>query len=184
MNISEPFIRKPVMTSLIMIALFVAGITCYNQLSVSNLPDVEYPSINVQVTYPGTTPETMANYIAVPLEQQFMTIAGVKSVTSTSTVGKTTIVLVFDVTKDIDAAAQDVQTAINAAKPNLPPKLPQDPTFRKVNPTSIPIVYLVLVSDTVPQWDLYEYASTYVGQRVSMIEGVAQVTQLWLSLRC
>jgi HAE1 family hydrophobic/amphiphilic exporter-1 len=164
------------MTTLVMIALFFAGVTCYNQLSVSNLPEIEYPSINVQVTYPGVTPTTMANFIALPLEQQFMTIAGVKSVTSSSTVGKTTIVLTFDVTKNVDNAAQDVQSAINAAQSNLPPNLPQSPIYRKVNPADAPIAYVVLVSDTMPQWDLYEYANTYVGQRISMIDGVAQVT--------
>jgi HAE1 family hydrophobic/amphiphilic exporter-1 len=175
MNLSEPFIRRPVMTTLVMIAIVMAGLLCYFSLPVSNLPDVNYPSINVTVAYPGLNPETMANTIATPLEKQFMTIQGLTSITSANTLGNTNIVLQFDVNKSIEAAAQDVQTAITAAKSQLPPTLPQDPTFKKVNPSDTPIVYIALTSDLIPLWDLYEYANTYVGQRLSMLDGVAQV---------
>ena len=175
MNLSEPFIRRPVMTTLVMLAIIIAGLLSYAQLAVSNLPDVNYPTINVTVSYPGATPITMANFVAQPLEKQFMAIPGITSVTSSNTVGSSNIVLQFDISKNIDSAAQDVQAAITTAKGQLPPNLPQDPIFKKVNPADTPIMLIALTSDTIPIWDLYEYAFTFVGQRLSMLEGVAQV---------
>lgn len=175
MNLSEPFIRRPVMTTLIMFATLVLGIMCYYLLPVSNLPDVNYPTINVTAAFSGSSPETMASTIATPLEKEFMTIPGVTTVTSTSTLGNTNIVLQFDVSKNIDAAAQDVEAAISRAKSHLSPNIPNDPVYRKVNPSDTPIVYIALTSDTIPVWDLYTYAYIYIAQRLSMLEGVAQV---------
>lgn len=176
MNLSEPFIRRPVMTTLVMITVMILGLMSYFSLPISNLPDVNYPSIQVTAALPGASPETMANTVATPLEKEFMTIQGLTSVTSTSFLGNTTLVLQFEINKNIDAAAQDVQAAITRSKTKLPPNLPNDPTYRKVNPSDSPIVYIAVTSETMSLGDLYNYASIMIGQHISMIEGVAQVT--------
>ena len=175
MNLSSPFIKRPVMTTLITMTVIFLGILSYLQLPVSNLPDVTYPTINVTAGFPGASPETMANSVATPLEKEFMTIPGVTSVTSSNSLGQSSIVLQFDVSKKMDAAAQDVQAAIQAAKSNLPPNLPSDPIFKKVNPADTPIVYIAVTSNVVSEGDLYTYGHTYLAQRLSMLEGVAQV---------
>lgn len=176
MNLSEPFVRRPVMTTLLMLAIFAIGISAYFKLPVSNLPNVNYPTITVSVPFPGANPTTMANTVATPLEKQFMAIPGIKYVTSSNTLGSSTIVLQFELNRDIDLAAVDVNTAIVAAKAQLPPDLPQDPTYKKVNPSSTPIIYISVTSATMTQGELYDYANTFVGQRISTIEGVAQVS--------
>ena len=176
MNLSEPFIRRPVMTTLIMIALLAFGISGFLGLPVSNLPDVNYPTITVTVPFPGANPVTMANTVATPLEKAFMTIPGIKSVTSSNTLGSSSIILQFEIDRDIDLAAVDVEAAIVTAKPQLPPNLPQDPTFKKVNPSSTPVIYLAVTSPTMTLGELYDYANTFIGQRISIIEGVSQVT--------
>lgn len=175
MNLSAPFIYRPVMTTLLTLAVILLGISAYNKLPVSNLPDVNYPTITVTVTFPGANPKTMANTVATPLEKQFMTIPGIKYVTSSNTLGLSSIILEFDINKDIDLAAVDVDAAIVTAKPQLPPNLPQDPTFKKVNPSSTPIIYLSVTSPTMTNGELYDYANTIIGQRISIIEGVSQV---------
>lgn len=176
MNPSRLFIERPVMTTLLMAATLLIGIVAYYNIPVSNLPDVNYPVITVTSTFPGANPQVMANTVATPLEKQFMTIPGIKYVTSSNTLGLTNIILEFDIDKDIDLAAVDVNSAIVAARPFLPPNLPQDPTFKKVNPSSTPIVYITVTSPTMPVSKLYDYANTYIGQRISILEGVSQVT--------
>ena len=175
MNLSAPFIQRPIMTTLLMIAVLVAGIVAYRRLPISEMPNVSYPTITVSVVFPGTTPETMAHAVAIPLEKQFMAIPGVKLVSSSNTLGSSSIVLQFDITKDMGGAAQDVQSAIITATPTLPPSLPFAPTYRKVNPAELPIVYLALSSKTMRLADLYTYANNVVGQRISMLTGVSQV---------
>lgn len=146
MNLSKPFILRPVMTTLLMLAILVIGLVSYDKLPVSNLPDVNFPTITVSVPFPGANPSIMANTVATPLEKQFMTIPGIKYVTSSNTLGSTNIILQFEIDKDIDLAAVDVETAISAARPQLPPNLPQDPTYKKVNPSATPIIYLAVTS--------------------------------------
>lgn len=175
MNLSEPFIRRPVMTILVMIAILAFGIMAYRNLPVSDLPTVDMPTIEVSVSYPGASPETMANSVATPLEQQFMTIQGVQSVISSSNTGSSTIILVFDLDRNIDAAATDVQAMISVASPQLPSNLPSQPTYRKVNPAATPILYLALINPNMTLSELNDYGSTYIGDRLSMIEGVSQV---------
>jgi|LakMenEpi03Aug12_release.lakeMendotaPanAssembly.Ray.scaffolds.fasta_scaffold31789_3 HAE1 family hydrophobic/amphiphilic exporter-1 len=175
MNLSAPFILRPVMTTLLALAILLAGSFAFKRLPISNLPNVNYPTITVTAPFPGANPTTMANTVATPLEKQFMTIPGIKYVTSTNTLGSTTIVLEFDIDRDIDLAAVDVEAAIVTAKPQLPPNLPQDPTFRKVNPSSTPIVYISVTSPTMTNGELYDYANTLIGQRISIINGVSQV---------
>jgi HAE1 family hydrophobic/amphiphilic exporter-1 len=176
MNLSAPFIQRPIATFLLMIALLFAGVAAYMRLPISNMPNVSYPTINVSVTFPGTTPETMAHAVAIPLEKQFMAIPGVKLVSSNNTLGSSSIVLQFDITKDMNTAAQDVQSAIITATPTLPANLPFAPTYRKVNPAELPIIYISLTSQTMRLNDLYVYANNLIGQRISMISGVSQVT--------
>lgn len=176
MNLSQPFILRPVMTTLLMIATLVLGIIAFFKIPVSNLPDVNYPVITVTSTFPGANPQIMANTVATPLEKQFMTIPGIKNVTSSNTLGSTSIILEFEIDKDIDLAAVDVNSAIVAARPFLPPNLPQDPTFKKVNPSSTPIIYISVTSPTMPIGKLYDYANTFIGQRISILNGVSQVT--------
>src|SRR6266700_7092122 len=150
MNISEPFIRRPVATTLLTIAIILAGAIAFRLLPVSPLPQVEFPTISVNAGLPGASPETMASAVATPLERQFGRIAGVTEMTSTSSVGSTSIVLQFDLSRSIDAAARDVQAAINAARGQLPAALPNNPTYRKVNPAYAPILILALTSDAMP----------------------------------
>lgn len=175
MNISEPFIRRPVMTTLLMVTLLFLGISSYLRLPVSDLPNVDYPTITVTATLPGASPETMANTVATPMEKEFMTIPGVTKVSSNNTLGQTQVILEFELNKNIDSAAQDVQASIVRAQANLPPNLPNAPTYKKVNPSDAPIVYIALTSETMPVYDLYVYAYTFIAQRLSMLNGVAQV---------
>ncbi len=175
MNPSYLFIKRPITTLLLMIAVIFFGSVAYYHLPLSDLPNVNYPAITVTVSYPGSSPATVANNVVSPLEREFLTIGGVQSIASTSSTGSATIVLQFDLKKTIDEAALDVQTAINTAGPNLPQDLPYAPTYNKVNPSQTPILYFALTSETMPRYDLYDYAYTYIGERLSTISGVAQV---------
>ena len=175
MNIAEPFIRRPVMTTLIMSAILLFGIMAYRLLPVSDLPNVDFPTILVNASLPGASPETMASAVATPLEKQFSTIAGLDNMTSVSAVGSTQITLQFNLSRDIDGAAQDVQAMIAKAARLLPPDMPTPPTYQKVNPADQPIIYVSLNSPTQPLSVVDEYAQTTMAQRISMISGVAQV---------
>src|SRR5215831_12664539 len=175
MSVSEPFIGRPVMTSLLMIALVVFGAFGYAQMPVSELPNVDFPTISVTTLLPGADPETMAASVATPLENQFSTIAGIDSMTSTSSQGQTRITLQFNLERNIDAAAQDVQSAISASLRSLPADLPNPPTMRKVNPADSPVLFLALSSPTLPLQKVDDYAETVLGQRISTLPGVAQV---------
>ncbi|HEV8368098.1 MAG TPA: efflux RND transporter permease subunit [Pyrinomonadaceae bacterium] len=176
MNLSEPFIRRPVMTAVLTLSVILFGILSYTQLPVNDLPPVDYPVIQVAVGYPGASPDTIANNIATPLERQFMQINGLEVVTSKSTQGVATFTLQFALEKDIDAAATDVQTAISQSIGSLPADLPSPPTYSKTNPNDQPIMYIALTSDSVTTGQLYDYASTQVGQRISILPGVSRVT--------
>ena len=176
MNIAQPFINRPVMTTLVMSAILLFGIVAHRFLPVSDLPSVDYPTIQVSANLPGASPETMAAAVATPLEKQFSTIAGIDSMTSASALGSTRITIQFSLDRDIDAAAQDVQSAISKASRQLPPGMPTPPTFNKVNPADSPIMYLALTSPTLPLSKVDEYAENLVAQRISMVNGVAQVT--------
>lgn len=173
--ISQLFIKRPVMTTLVMIAILFFGIIAYKKIPVSDLPNVNYPAITVTVEYPGANPSTVANNVVSPLERQFLTIEGVESIASTSSTGNATIVLQFALEKSIDSAALDVQNAINTAGPDLPQNLPYAPTYDKTNPSQTPILYFAVASDTMPLHELYGYAYTFIGERLSTISGVAQV---------
>jgi HAE1 family hydrophobic/amphiphilic exporter-1 len=175
-NIAEIFIRRPIMTSLVMLAIFIFGITAYFDLPVSDLPNVDFPTIQVRASLPGANPDTMASAVATPLERQFSTIAGVDSMTSTNGTGSTQITLQFDLSRNIDAAAQDVQAAISRASRLLPQNMPAPPSFNKVNPADMPVLYVALGSSTLPLYTVDEYAETLMAQRISMISGVAQVS--------
>src|SRR5438128_6526243 len=175
MNLSEPFIRRPVMTAVLTLSVILFGILAYTQLPVNDLPAVDYPVIQVTVGYPGASPDTIANNIATPLERQFMQINGLEVVTSKSTQGVATFTLQFALEKNIDAAATDVQTAISQAAGSLPSDLPSPPTYSKSNPNDQPIMYIALTSDSVTSGQLYDYASTQVGQRISILPGVSRV---------
>ncbi|MDI1482529.1 efflux RND transporter permease subunit [Polyangium sp. y55x31] len=166
---------RPVMTTLSMLAIVIFGIAGFRALPVSDLPNVDFPTIQVSASLPGASPETMAAAVATPLERQFSTIAGIDSMTSTSGLGTTQIVLQFDLSRDIDAAALDVQSMISRAARDLPPSMPTPPSFQKVNPAESPIMYLALHAETLPLSEVSEYAETTIAQRVSMIRGVAQV---------
>jgi HAE1 family hydrophobic/amphiphilic exporter-1 len=176
MNIAELFIKRPVMTTLVMLAILLFGVMAYRMLPVSDLPNVDFPTILVSASLPGATPETMASAVAMPLEKQFSTIAGVDSMTSTSTQGNTQITLQFNLSRSLDAAAQDVNSMIAKAGRDLPQSMPYPPSYQKVNPADSPILYLSLSSPTLRLSDVDEYAETLIAQRVSMINGVAQVS--------
>ncbi len=176
MNLSAPFIQRPIMTILLMVSIFFVGLGAYFNLPISNMPNTTYPIINVTVDFPGTLPETMAHAVALPLEKQFMAIPGVKLVSSNNTLGNSSITLQFDSDKDMTIAAQDVQSAIITAQPTLPPQLPYAPVYRKVNPAELPILYLSLTSKVMKLNELYTYANNLIGQRLSMLNGVSQVT--------
>lgn len=176
MTLPELCIRRPVMTTLLTAALLVFGLIAYRALAVSELPTVDFPTISVSANLPGASPETMAAAVATPLEAQFSTISGLDSMTSTSAQGSTQITLQFSLDRDIDAAALDVQSAISAALRQLPPGMPNPPSFRKVNPADFPVFYLTLRSATLPLSTLNEYAETLLAQRLSTITGVAQVS--------
>jgi hydrophobic/amphiphilic exporter-1 (mainly G- bacteria), HAE1 family len=175
MSIPELFIRRPVTTTLVMMGILIFGIMSYRLLPVSELPNVDFPTIQVIANLPGSSPETMASSVATPLEREFSTIAGLDSMTSTSALGITRITLQFSLERNIDAAAQDVQTAISKAQRLLPQDMPTPPYFRKVNPADQPILYLGLSSTILPLSTVHEYADTLMAQRISMISGVAQV---------
>ena len=175
MNLSEPFIRRPVMTAVLTASVILFGVLAYLQLPVNDLPTVDYPVIQVHVGYPGASPDTIANNIATPLERQFMQINGLEVVTSKSTQGVATFTLQFALDKNIDAAATDVQTAISQATGSLPADLPSPPTYSKSNPNDQPLMYIAMVSNSVTPGQLYDYASTQVGQRISILPGVSQV---------
>jgi multidrug efflux pump len=176
MNISEPFIRKPIATTLLTAAIALAGATAFRLLPVSPLPQVDFPTISVSAALPGASPETMASSVATPLERQFGHIASVTEMTSSSTLGATSVTLQFDLNRNIDAAARDVQAAINAARGYLPTNLPSNPSYRKVNPADAPIFMLALTSDELSKGQMYDAASTIMAQKLSQVAGVGQVT--------
>src|SRR5262245_51075378 len=175
-SFSEPFIRRPVGTTLLAIGLLVAGVVAYAFLPVASMPTVDFPTINVTASRPGADPETMAATVAAPLERRLGEIAGVTELTSRSSLGTTRITVQFDLARNIDGAARDVQAAINAALTDLPADLPSSPSFRKSNPAATPIMILALTSNTVPPSVLYDAADSVIAQRLSQIEGVAEVT--------
>jgi HAE1 family hydrophobic/amphiphilic exporter-1 len=175
MNLSEPFIRRPVMTILGMISILLFGVICYKNLPVSDLPSVDMPTIQVSVSFPGASPETMSNSVTTPLEDEFMTINGIETLFSSSSTGSSTIVLQFSLDRDIDDASTDVQAAISRAQPQLPSNIPNQPTYEKVNPAQTPILYYAVSSKNMTLGELYDYGSTFIGNRLSMVEGVAQV---------
>ena len=175
MNISELFIRRPIMTTLVMVGILIFGLISYQQLPVSDLPNVDYPTLQVTANLPGASPETMAASVATPLEQQFSSIAGVSSMNSTSSLGSAQITLQFDLNRDIDGAAQDVQSAISKAARQLPTNMPNPPSYRKVNPADQPVLYISLNSSILPLSTVDKYAETLLAQRLSMVDGVAQV---------
>jgi len=176
MNLSKPFIERPVMTTLVMAALVIFGAYGYSSLPVSDLPNIDFPTIQVSASLPGADPDTMASSVASPLENQFSTINGIDQMTSSSTQGFTSIQLQFSLDRSLDGAAQDVQSAISAATRNLPKALPQPPTFRKVNPADLPIMFLAMRSKTLKPSEVDEYAETLLARQLSTIEGVAQVS--------
>jgi len=175
MNIAEPFIRRPVATTLLMAAVLIFGVLAYRNLPVSDLPNVDFPTLVVAASLPGANPETMASSVATPLERQFSTIAGLASMNSINSIGTTLVTLQFELSRNIDAAAQDVQAAITQAAPFLPSDMRSPPTFRKVNPADQPILYIGLTSATLPLWTINEYGETLLAQHISMVSGVAQV---------
>jgi len=175
MNLAELFIRRPIMTALAMMAILLFGIIAYRELPVSNLPNVDYPTLQVSAGLPGASPETMASAVATVLEREFSTIAGLEFMSSTSTQGGTQITLQFSLSRNIDAASQDVQAAIARSQGRLPLDMPAPPSYRKVNPADQPIIYMAVYSDTLPLSTVDDYADTLMAQRISMISGVAQV---------
>jgi len=175
MNISATFIKRPVATTLLTAGLVLSGVIAFRLLPVSPLPQVDFPTISIQASLPGADPETMSTSVAAPLERQFGRIAGVAEMTSTSNNGSTSITLQFDLNRDINGAARDVQAAINAARGYLPANLPADPTYRKVNPSDAPILIVALTSDTNSKAQMYDWASSILSQKLSQVEGVGQV---------
>src|SRR5690242_8042875 len=175
MSISAPFIHRPVATTLLTVAVGMAGAVAYNFLPVGPLPQVDFPSVSVSTGLPGASPETMASSVATPLERQFGRIAGINEMTSSSTLGSTNITLQFDLNRNIDAASRDVQAAINAARGQLPANLPRNPYWRKVNPADAPILMLGLTSSTLTPGQMYDKASTILQQRIAQVKGVGQV---------
>ena len=178
MNISETFIRRPIATSLMMVAIALFGAVAYRSLGVSDLPNVDLPTLLVTASLPGASPDTMASSVATPLENQFSLIAGLDSMTSTNSLGATQVTLEFDLSRNLDGAAVDVQSAITQAQRLLPQGMPTPPTFTKVNPADQPVLYLAMTSASLPLYTLDEYAETRVAQRISMVSGVAQVQVL------
>src|SRR5215831_17208266 len=178
MNLSEPFIKRPIATSLLMAAIALFGTVAYRELPVSDLPNVDFPTLLVTAALPGASPETMAAAVATPLENQFSTIAGLIAMTSVNSLGSTEVTLEFDLNRSLDGAAVDTQAAITQASKLLPQNMPTPPTFTKVNPADQPIIFLTLRSKMVPLYTLDEYAETRIAQRISTISGVAQVQVL------
>jgi HAE1 family hydrophobic/amphiphilic exporter-1 len=175
MNFAETFIRRPVATTLLVLTILIFGVMGYVRLPVADLPTVDFPVINVNANLPGANPSTMASAIATPLEKQFATISGITTITSRSSQGNTNISLTFDLDRDIDAAAQDVQTAISRSSRNLPEGMPTPPSYNKSNPADFPVLFLTLTSETLPLPQVNRYAETVLAQRLSMVTGVAQV---------
>src|SRR5260370_15801562 len=173
MNIAAIFIRRPVMTTLVMVAILLFGIMAYRQRPVSAPPNVDFPTIQVNASLPGASPETMASAVATPLERQFSTIAGLDSMVSSSALGSTSVTLQFVLSRNLDAAAQDVQAAIAAAARQLPPNMPSPPSYNKVNPADTPVLYLAITSENMPLYQLDEYAETMLALRISTVPGVA-----------
>jgi HAE1 family hydrophobic/amphiphilic exporter-1 len=176
MNLSETCIRRPVLTTLITAAIIVLGIFAYRLLSVAALPAVDFPTISITATLPGASAETMAASVAAPIERQLSTIAGITSLTSSSSLGITSITIQFDLNRNIDAAALDVQTALTIAQRRLPIEMTIPPSFRKVNPADFPVLFVSLGSATLPLSAVNEYGDITIGQALSQIPGVAQVT--------
>jgi multidrug efflux pump len=174
-NISRVFIERPVGTALITCGIALAGAIAYFLLPIAPLPQVEFPTISVQASLPGASPDTMAATVATPLERTLGSIAGVNEITSSSSLGSTRITLQFDLSRDIDGAARDVQAGINAARALLPTGLPSNPTYRKVNPADAPIMIVALTSDTLTRGQMYDAASTVLAQRLAQVDGVGQV---------
>src|SRR5436189_4039523 len=166
MNISQPFIDRPVATTLLTLGVALAGAIAFRLLPVAPLPQVDFPTISVQASLPGASPETMAATVATPLERALGRIAGITEITSSSSLGSTRITLQFDLDRDIDGAARDVQAAINAARGQLPTNLRRNPTYRKVNPADAPIMILALTSDTLDRGEMYDAASTILAQKI------------------
>src|SRR6476660_9689200 len=175
MNISEPFIRRPVGTSLLAAGVLLLGAVAYYFLPVAPLPKVDFPTISVSAQEPGVDPQTAASSLAAPLERRFAQIAGVSEITSVSSLGGSSITIQFDLNRDINGAARDVQSAINAAAGELPSGLPQPPSYRKVNPSDSPIMVLAMTSEAQPLSQVYNLADQIIGQRISQVEGVSQV---------
>ena len=175
MSISAPFIRRPIGTSLLAAALLLSGILAFNFLPVASLPRVDFPVIGVGAGLPGADPQTMASAVATPLERQFGRISGVNQMTSSSQLGTTSITLQFDLNRNIDAAARDVQASINAARSQLPANLPSNPSYRKANPADAPILILALTSDTMTVPQMYDAADSILAQKLAQVDGVGQV---------
>src|SRR5471032_2047725 len=175
MNISAPFIHRPVATTLLTVAIAIAGAIAFTELPVSPLPQVDFPTISVGSGLPGASAQIMASSVATPLERQLGHIAGVTEMTSSSGLGSTSITIQFDLSRNIDGAARDVEAAINAARTYLPANLPGNPTYRKVNPADAPIMILGLTSDKYDTPALYDYASSVIAQKISQLQGVGQV---------
>src|ERR1700684_451589 len=176
MNFSAPFIQRPLATTLVAAAIALAGMVAFKILPVSPLPQVDFPTISVSASLPGASPEIMASSVSTPLEREFGRIAAVTEMTSQSTLGQVSITLQFDLSRNIDAATRDVESAINAARSALRANLPSIPTYRKVNPADAPIMIIALTSDSLPPSALYDAASTVLQQKLSQIPGVGQVT--------
>src|SRR6202521_6022956 len=174
MNLSETFIRRPIATSLLMAAIALFGVVAYRELPVSDLPNVDFPTLLITASLPGASPETMSSAVATPLENQFSTIAGLEQMTSVNSLGSTQITLEFALDRSMDGAATDVQAAITQSARQLPQCMPTPPTFTKVNPADQPIIYLALTSKLVPLYTLDDFAETRIAQRISMTSGVAQ----------
>src|SRR3954471_13183450 len=175
-GISAPFIRRPIATTLLVVAIALAGGLAFRLLPVSPLPQVEFPTLHVSANLPGASPETMASSVATPLERQFGRIAGITEMTSSSSLGSTNITLQFDLNRNIDAASRDVQAAINAARGQLPANLPSNPNFHKSNPSDAPIMLISLTSDLVQKPKIYDVASSVLQQKISQVEGVGEIT--------
>src|SRR5471032_508153 len=175
MNISASFIERPVATTLLTLGIALAGAIAFRLLPVSPLPQVDFPTISVQAALPGASPETMASTVATPLERALGRIADVTEITSSSSLGSTRITLQFDLNRNIDGAARDVQAAINAARSLLPAGLPNNPTYRKVNPAAAPVMILSLTSATLDRGQMYDAASTILAQSLAQVDGVGQV---------
>src|SRR5882672_12202471 len=175
MSISTPFIKRPIATSLLTLALAMAGALAFYFLPVAPLPQVEYPTLNVNSQLPGASPDTMASAVTTPLERSFGRIAGITEMTSSSNTGQSQITMQFDLDRNIDAAARDVQAAINAARGQLPANLPNNPSYRKVNPADAPIMLLSLTSEIVERARMYDIASSILQQRLAQLPGVGQV---------